>query len=149
MLFARENDLPVLFFRLAGKKFDGSDIAKKYKSIGIQFGYTSPEAEWIEGIKPSENDVVFNKPGSSMFNGTGIDEYLRNTGIEYLIITGASYDAGIESSIRSCTDRGYSVLVLSDACAAAHEVLQKELEDMEVGLIKVMKTGQLDQLSFS
>ena len=147
--FARENELPVLFFRLAGKRIDGSDIAKKYKSIGIQFGYTSPEAEWVECIKPSENDVVFNKPGSSMFNGTGIDEYLRNTGIEYLIITGASYDAGIESSIRSCTDRGYSVLVLSDACAAVHDVLQKNLEDMEVGLIKVMKIGQLDQLCLS
>ncbi len=64
--FARGNDLPVIFIRLAGKKFDGSDIAKKYKSIGIQFGYTSPEAEWIESIKPSVNDVIFNKPGSSM-----------------------------------------------------------------------------------
>jgi nicotinamidase-related amidase len=62
---------------------------------------------------------------------------LRNLGVEHVILAGVSYDGGLESSIRSATDRGYGLVLVPDACASFTETQQRGLWHMESGIIQV------------
>ena len=61
--------------------------------------------------------LVIDKNASSPFNGTGIDQLLRNLGIETLVMTGMATDMCVETTARDAADRGYNVIVVEDAVA--------------------------------
>jgi len=79
------------------------------------------EHEIIAELKPIRGELVIDKNSSSPFNSTGIDQLLRNLGIETLIVTGMSTDMCVETTSRDAADRGYNVIILEDAVAAFAE----------------------------
>ncbi len=87
-------------------------------------------------VAPNAGEAVFNKPGTGIFTGTGLDEFLRNIGANTLIMAGVSFDGAIEASLRSAGDRGYGVLLVPDACVASASV-ETLLWDAERGIINV------------
>ena len=46
------------------------------------------EHEVIESLAPRPHELVVDKNASSAFNGSAIDQYLRNMGLETLVLTG-------------------------------------------------------------
>ena len=107
----------MIHVRTAGRLPDGRDLSRKTRSQGISAGRGSPEAEFMPQVAPRPDEIVLDKPGSGAFTGTGLDELLRNLEIEHVILCGISYDAGVESTLRSATDRGYGLVLVPDACA--------------------------------
>jgi len=77
----------------------------------------SPEHEIIAELTPLANELVIDKNASSPFNGTGIDQLLRNLGLETLVMAGMATDMCIETTARDAADRGYNVIVVEDASA--------------------------------
>ena len=57
----------------------------------------------MPGLDPQAGEIVLDKPASGIFTGTGLDELLRNLGIENLILAGISCDGAVEGSIRRRT----------------------------------------------
>jgi nicotinamidase-related amidase len=94
-------------------------------------------------VAPAQTDIVLDKPGSGAFTGSGLDELLRNLGVEHVILAGVSYDGGVESSIRSATDRGYGLVLAPDACATFTERQQAGLWQMESGIIQVKPVDEV------
>jgi nicotinamidase-related amidase len=133
----REAGLPVIHIRTAGRLPDGRDLSRKTRAQGISSGRDNPEAELMPAVAPRPDEIVLDKPGSGAFTGTGLDELLRNLGIEHVILGGVSYDGAVESSIRSATDRGYGLVLVPDACATFDETQQAGLWQMETGVIQV------------
>lgn len=142
---ARERGLPVIHVRTAGRLPDGRDLSRKVRSQGIAVGRDSAEAQLMPEVSPAETDIVLDKPGSGAFTGSGLDEVLRNLGVEHVILAGVSYDGGVESSIRSATDRGYGLVLVPDACASFTETQQRGLWNMESGIIQVKPLSQISQ----
>jgi nicotinamidase-related amidase len=140
---ARETGLPVIHVRTAGRLSDGRDLSRKTQSQGITTGRDSAEAELMPEVAPAEDDIVLDKPGSGAFTGSGLDELLRNLGVEHVILGGVSYDGGVESSIRSATDRGYGLVLAPDACATFTERQQAGLWQMESGIIQVKPVDEV------
>jgi nicotinamidase-related amidase len=139
----RQVGLTVIHLKVSGQLPGGRDLGRKLRSQGLAFSPSDPEASFMEGMGPSSGEIVLNKPSSGIFTGTGLDELLRNLGIEHVILTGISYDGAIEGSIRSLGDRGYGVVLVPDAIATYQSLLQEKLWGMEVGVIQVYSVVQL------
>jgi len=71
----------------------------------------------IDELSPLPGELVIDKNSSSPFNSTGIDQLLRNLGIECLFLTGMATDMCVENTARDASDRGFNVVVVEDAVA--------------------------------
>lgn len=140
---SREQGLQVIHVRTAGRRPDGGDLSRKARSQGITAGRDSLEAAIMPALAPLPDEIIVNKPGSGAFTGTGLDELLRNLGIEHVILCGVSYDGAVESSIRSATDRSYGLVLAPDACATFDETQQAGLWEMESGVIQVKPVAEI------
>lgn len=80
---------------------------------GVAF---KPEAE------PGAGEVVYDKSTNSAFIGTSLAEDLRALGIDTLVVAGLTTDHCVSSTARMAADLGFTVIVVSDACAT-HERL--------------------------
>ena len=77
----------------------------------------SHEHDVVAELEPMDHELVIDKNASSPFNGTGIDQLLRNMGLETLVVTGMATDMCVETTARDAADRGYNVIVVEDAVA--------------------------------
>jgi nicotinamidase-related amidase len=70
-------------------------------------------------IFPQEPDVVFRREqGLTGFFGTGLDQYLRNTGVKTVIVTGISLNIAVLGTAIEAMNLGYRVVVPSDGVAS-------------------------------
>jgi len=65
---------------------------------------------------------VYDKSTNSAFIGTSLAEDLRALGIDTLVVAGLTTDHCVSSTARMAADLGFTVIVVSDACAT-HERL--------------------------
>lgn len=79
------------------------------------------EHKIVHDLSPLDGEYILDKNCSSPFNGTGIDQVLRNLGIELLIMTGMATDMCVETTARDASDRGYSVVVVEDSVVTFRE----------------------------
>ena len=75
---------------------------------GCQF---KPEATPIEG------EPVFKKTVNSAFIGTELESYLRDNGIEHIVIVGLTTDHCVSTTTRMAGNLGFKALLVSDATA--------------------------------
>ena len=70
----------------------------------------SQESMIPEAIEPKKGDVILEKSFASIFLGTNFEFMLRNRAITTIIFTGIATEAGIESSARDASNRGFTLL---------------------------------------
>jgi nicotinamidase-related amidase len=66
---------------------------------------------------PLAGEVVFGKTVNSAFIGTELESYLRERGLETLVIAGLTTDHCISTSTRMAGNLGFNVFLVEDACA--------------------------------
>jgi len=123
----RERSFEVVFTRHGALLADGRDMIPRRRqrdtdSIRLTTTPTlwsrgSFEHEIVSELTPLEQELVIDKNASSPFNGTGVDQLLRNLGLDTLILTGMATDMCVETTARDAADRGYNVIVVEDATA--------------------------------
>lgn len=133
----RRAGVQIIHVRTAGQLPDGRDLSRNLRDQGIQIVQGDAEAAFMPAVEPQPGEIILNKPGAGIFTGTGLDELLRNLRIEHLYLTGISAIGALEGSVRSATDRGYGVILVPDACAAARAPEESRLRGMESGIIQV------------
>ena len=68
-------------------------------------------------VAPVEGEKVFTKTEVSCFNGTQVLAYLREIGVERLVIFGMQTHMCLEAATRAAHDLGFECVVIGDACA--------------------------------
>lgn len=114
---ARNLGLPVFFTGhwLRDDHFDAPLWGPSRTSNTLRASTSGPEI--IDELQPLRKEFVVRKGGGmSAFTGTMFDSLLRRARIETIVIAGVSTHSGVESTVRDAADRGYSCLVVSDAC---------------------------------
>lgn len=114
---AREAGIEVMYTTIESLTLDGRDRSLDYKITGFNVPKGSFDAQVIEGIAPSGDEIVLPKSSSSVFVSTHIDYVLRNLGVAQLVISGILTDQCVESAVRDACDLGYLVTLVTDACA--------------------------------
>jgi nicotinamidase-related amidase len=73
----------------------------------------------MPGIEPQPVDVVFRREqGLTGFFATGLDAYLRNTGVTTVVVTGVSLNIAVLGTSIEAMNRGYTVVVPRDCIAS-------------------------------
>jgi nicotinamidase-related amidase len=82
---------------------------------------------------PRANErVVEGRTGASGFAGSNLESLLRNSGVETIYLMGYAAHVCVESTLRDAHDRGYNVVVLTDATAAFNRDQQRHFEEAVV-----------------
>ncbi|WP_330336890.1 isochorismatase family protein [Streptomyces sp. NBC_00557] len=76
-----------------------------------------PGSGFVPGLaRPGDLEVVKRTIGA--FQGTGLDERLRERGVATLVFGGVATNLGVESTARAAADLGYDLVFVEDAMAA-------------------------------
>jgi nicotinamidase-related amidase len=78
----------------------------------------SPALEVHPDARPAPGEPVITKHLPGSFTGTGLEQALRERGIERLIVAGFMTQMCVDTTARQAAHRGFRVTVLSDATAA-------------------------------
>ncbi len=114
----REAGIEVMYTVIESLTLDGRDRSLDYKITGFNVPKGSWDAQVLDALRPSGDEIVIPKTSSSVFVSTNIDYVLRNLGVRYLIICGVLTDQCVESAVRDACDLGYLVTLVPDACAS-------------------------------
>jgi ureidoacrylate peracid hydrolase len=112
----RRAGIEVAYTVIESMTADGRDRSLDYKITGFNVPKGSRDAQMVDELTPTEDEMVFPKTSSSVFISTNIDYVLRNLGTQYLIIAGCLTDQCVDSAVRDACDLGYLVTVPTDAC---------------------------------
>ena len=79
-------------------------------------------AEWHTELKPDDDTIVV-APHKNLsgFHTSDLDIQLRKRGINTILLAGMSANLCVESHLRDAEEKGYEVIVINDATAAAGE----------------------------
>ena len=92
-------------------------------------------AEPVAGAEPEVGDLVLERARMSSFHGTQLDIWLRNLGVETVVVTGVHTCHAVNGTSRDAADHGYRVVLASDATASMSAEWQKM--DLQTGLTNI------------
>ena len=141
---SRENHIEVIYCTIESLTQDGRDRSLEHKKANLHAAPHSKDGSVIEELSPLPDEMVLKKTCSGVFNGTAIDQILRNLKIENLIVTGVVTNQCVDTAVRDAADRGYSVVLVEDGCAAFHESLhQASIEILQGVYCRVKSTEEV------
>jgi nicotinamidase-related amidase len=85
-----------------------------------------PGAEVIDELAPREGEIISPKRSYGAFDGTGLDEQLRERGVDEVVITGQHTHICVRHSSYGALIRGYEITIPRDAVCAFEGVDEDE-----------------------
>jgi ureidoacrylate peracid hydrolase len=76
------------------------------------------DSEFIDELKPKENDLVVQKRRDSIFQDTAFELWLRSLDVDTILFSGIDTVVCVESSLRDAFNKGWDVILLSDLTAS-------------------------------
>jgi nicotinamidase-related amidase len=107
---------------------------------GVFMAEGSPEWRLIDELVLGKEDVVVRKHTPSFFVGTMVEQLLRNRGVDAVILTGVSTDAGIEGTARHAAALGFIPVVVEDAVGSFDRARHESALQLMRGMFPVRKT---------
>lgn len=74
-----------------------------------------PGSGFVPEMEPHAGDITIVKRTIGAFYGTGLDQRLRERGVEVVVMTGIATTMGVESTARAASDHGFEVVFVADA----------------------------------
>ena len=96
-------------------------LLEKFRSengLIVHIGHnTSHEKAFHPDVAPLKGEKVIYKDDVSAFNGTELLKYLRDHGVERLVVCGMQTQMCVEGTVRAAHDLGFDCVLVEDACA--------------------------------
>ncbi|PJJ65355.1 cysteine hydrolase family protein [Compostimonas suwonensis] len=84
-------------------------------------------AEIVDELAPAAEELVIDKHQYSAFFQTELETTLRDRGIDTLVVTGATTNACVDSTIRDAYFRGFDVVLVADAVGCYEQSIHDAL----------------------
>ncbi|MEQ8733934.1 MAG: isochorismatase family cysteine hydrolase [Rhodospirillaceae bacterium] len=102
------------------------------------------EHEIVEALAPQDNETVLNKVTMGAFGSTGIESRLRAMGVAEIVAVGVSTNNCVGMTAMEASDRGFGVVLVSDATGTCDDDAQAAFEAMFLRLWgRVMTTSDV------
>lgn len=119
--FARENEIPVVYINDAHlPNVDVEFEVWPQHAVAGTWG-----AQVVDELKPEKSDFVLQKRRYSAFQGTSLDQLLRELAVDTVILTGVVTDICIQHTAADAFFRKYRIVVPEDCVEAVNEQTQK------------------------
>ena len=92
-------------------------IQQQGRPGGALFTPGTPRADFISSVRPIDGETVVPKGLPNAFAKTPLDEVLRRTGRNELIVAGFMTHMCVSATVRSALDHGYRASVIAGGCA--------------------------------
>ena len=117
---------PVIYVTYGAELPDCSDVPKHIRKLVIATNNKAGEIEHeiVDELKPRPDEPVLNKVTMGAFASTGIDTLLKAKGIKEIVCTGVSTNNCVGMTAMEASDRGYSVVIASDATGTCSDEMQ-------------------------
>lgn len=124
----RDADIPI-FYTQAVREKSGIDlltrthrILPKAREERIKMSHICIRGTWdaeiIDEIKPTLADHIVVKRRDSAFQDTEFGVWLKSLGVDALVFCGIDTSICVEASLREAFNKGYDVILISDATAS-------------------------------
>lgn len=139
----REKGAPVVYARV--------DMAD-FLQLPVDAPFRDPNAppppasasELVSEAGFQSGDILITKRHWGAFAGTGLEQELRRRGIDTVVLTGISTNAGVESTARQGTGLGFAFVIVEDACGARDaDDHRHSFEKIFPRLARVRKTDEV------
>lgn len=114
---AVNHEWPVVYTtaRTGGAAWFGGTVKGEISAMGSPMDL--PGAQEIPGdIAPPTGALIIDKPKASAFFGTVLLSYLIRTGVDCLVVTGATTSGCVRATVVDGHSHGYPVFVVEEAC---------------------------------
>jgi nicotinamidase-related amidase len=112
----RGQGAPVVYVRVDLNDFMALPVDQPFylgdKPLPAAASEIAPSAGFQHG------DILVTKRHWGAFAGTDLEQQLKSRGIDTVVLTGISTNAGVESTARQGTGLGFAFVLVEDACSA-------------------------------
>ena len=101
--------------------------------------------EWklMDELALGDDDMVMKKHTPSFFVGTMLEQFLRNRGVDTIVLTGVSTEAGIEGTARHAAALGFIPVVVEDAVGSFDKTRHDSALQLMRNMFPVKKTEEV------
>lgn len=148
--FCRKRGIPVIFTAFArthsylDRPKTGAFMPNRYRGkVPDDPSYFRDGRIWHE-LSPREDEIVIHKPSYGAFYDTPLESILKNLGRDTVIICGTLTNFCCGTTARQAYERGFKVVVGSDATATDDPELQEaELKTLRKGFAMVATSADI------
>ncbi|MFW6304883.1 MAG: cysteine hydrolase family protein [Candidatus Saliniplasma sp.] len=110
-------------------------------------GLDDKEGVILKEVMPTNDDIIITKNDPDIFSGTGLDQMLRENGINTLIMAGVLTNECVQASVLRAIENGYRVVLVEDSTAAfSEEIHEKAMDLIEDNSIIITSTEDILEL---
>jgi biuret amidohydrolase len=142
----RESGARIVYVTYGAELEDCSDVPQHIRSLVKATNNIAgqKEHEIVEDVAPQPNETVLNKVTMGAFGSTGIESRLRAMGITEIVTVGVSTNNCVGMTAMEASDRGFGVVLVSDATGTCDDKAQAAFEAMFLRLWgRVMTTNDV------
>jgi nicotinamidase-related amidase len=127
----RANGTHIVHVTVGSERPDFSDAPRHMRPFfeGTNNHASTREHEIVDALKPLPGEPVFNKVTMGAFSSTGIGAHLTSKGIREIIVTGVSTNNCVGMTGQEAADRGFGVVLASDASGTCSDLMQDAYEN--------------------
>jgi nicotinamidase-related amidase len=112
----RAHGTPVVYVRVDLNDFMKLPVDQPHnlgdKPLPAAASEIAPSAGFLPG------DILVTKRHWGAFGGTDLEQQLKSRGVDTVVLTGISTNAGVESTARQGTGLGFAFVLVEDACSS-------------------------------
>jgi nicotinamidase-related amidase len=112
----RAQGAPVVYVRVDLNDFMALPVDQPHNRGDKPLPAAASEIAPSAGFQPG--DILVTKRHWGAFAGTGLEQQLKSRGIDTVVLTGISTNAGVESTARQGTGLGFAFVLVEDACSS-------------------------------
>ena len=111
----RKHKLPVVLVVADNVGFGRADISRP------RAPQPADATDPLSGLSVGPDDHHVTKTTVGAFTSTGLEAYLRKTGVTQVVVIGVATSFGVESTVRHAAELGFNVTVVTDAVTDLNE----------------------------
>ena len=112
----RVHGAPVVYVRVNLNDFMKLPVDQPHNQGGEPVPAAASEITPSAGFQ--HGDILVTKRHWGAFAGTDLEQQLKSRGIDTVVLTGISTNAGVESTARQGTGLGFAFVLVEDACSS-------------------------------
>lgn len=123
---------PVFFVTYGAELPDCSDVPQHIRALVKATNNIEGQKEHdiVEAVAPQSGETVLNKVTMGAFGSTGIEARLRAKGVSEIVTVGVSTNNCVGMTAMEASDRGFGVVLVSDATGTCDDAAQASFEAM-------------------